>query len=293
MPPATARRRESSVCVLPMCQGPPEFAATPACGRRRRAAEASADCISTQSAPRKVARHSGRPYMKRRDVLDSSAITTASSPPQERTGTCKASPPWHLLPQPAKPARQAVAFEFDLPYSEDWLEIFDGRIEQILREIEEAAIPQELIASFCLSIQDASGCRLLSLTSAELEASGIPLQNLFPDGHDGLPACFPLRVRLGPEFPVITTAKAAQHLGAYGYRSPTKQPARPISPSCLHAEFLRNLCRKPILLGGPVSLGRVEELCEILIGAFEEDCRLSSPGRNFSLRFDPSIIPTP
>jgi len=293
MPAAAARRRESSVCVLPVCQRPPEFAATPACGRRRRAAEASADCSSAQSAPRKVARHSVRPYLKRRDVLDSSAITTASSPPQERKGTCNASPPWHLLPRPAKPARQAVAFEFVLPYSEDWLEIFDTRIEQILREIEDAAIPQELIATFCLCIRDSSSCRLLSLTSAELEASGIPLQNLFPDGHDGLPACFPLRVRLGPEFPVIT-AEAAQDLCSYGYMSPTKQPARPISPSCLHAEFLRNLCRKPILLGGPVSLGRVEELCEILIGAFEEkDCLLSSSRHNFSLRFDPSIIPTP
>lgn len=248
--------------------------------------------MSTQSAPRKVARHSGRPYLKHRDLLDSSAVTTASSPPQERTGTCKALSPWHLLPRPAKPARQAVAFEFELPHSDDWLEIFDARIEQILREIEEAAVPQELIATFSLSIQDSLGCKLLTLTSAELEASGIPLQNLF-SGHDGLPACFPLRVRLGPELPELTT-EAAEELEASGSRSPTKLSARPISPMCLHAEFLRNLCRKPILLGGPVSLGRVEELCEILIGAFEEkDWLQRSEGHNINLRFEPSIISTP
>lgn len=128
------------------------------------------------------------------------------------------------------------SFEFEVAYSENWKDIFDGAIEQMVQEIETTDIPTEVISDCGLSITDAIGARIV-LMAAELEASGIPKNELFAASALGVAAHFPLRVRLG--------------LNECSVELPL------ISPLKLLDMFLKNLLGKPLRFGGPVSMSHV------------------------------------
>eukprot|EP00931_Biecheleriopsis_adriatica_P040897 TRINITY_DN23423_c0_g1_i1.p1 TRINITY_DN23423_c0_g1~~TRINITY_DN23423_c0_g1_i1.p1 ORF type:complete len:300 (+),score=50.36 TRINITY_DN23423_c0_g1_i1:71-970(+) len=223
------------------------------CRRRPSEEEAPADASRPARKAPRLSKESASAQSSRLSARPSIAFTS-SSPLTSRDGGVRLC---------------TAAFEFELPYTEDWLELFDERMEQVLRDIEDAAIPQDLLAAFSLTIADESGVVLVNLATKELEASGIPVHDLFGSRREGVSAHFPLKVRFGPasfqsgpsaicDHPVEdSTASEADVAGC---------PSLPISPAGLHEEFLRNLSRKPLRLGGPVSLARIEELCEILTG---------------------------
>jgi len=188
-------------------------------------------------------------------------------------------------PKKAEVHVRTAGVQFELAYSSDWLEVFDKKLEQALGDIEEADIPQEELVGFTLSITDAYGSVLVYLDSRELEASGLPTQDLFSGCQDGVSAHFPLRVRFGP-------ASSGHDAGGLASAPEGPRAELPISPAILLEQFRRNLCRKPLRLGGPVSLARVEELCEILAvgeGSPSED-EPGAPGNGFSINFVPVLL---
>jgi len=173
---------------------------------------------------------------------------------------------------------RTAGVEFELAYSDDWVDVFDKRLEQALCEIEDANVPQEELIGFSLTIMDAFGSMLVCLDSRELETSGLPTRDLFSGSQPGVSAHFPLKVRLGPSTSGIGG-------GANSASAGRPKAELPISPAILLEQFRRNLCRKPLRLGGPVSLARVEELCELLsIGGPE-----GSDG-SFSVNFVPVVL---
>lgn len=183
-------------------------------------------------------------------------------------------------PKKEEPIRTS-GVEFELAYSDDWVDVFDKRLEQALCEIEDANIPQEELVAFCLTIMDAFGSMLVCLDSRELETSGLPTRDLFSGSQPGVSAHFPLKVRLGPSTSGIGGGANSASAGR------PKVEALPISPAGLLEQFRKNLCRKPLRLGGPVSLARVEELCELLsIGESPSE----GHGGGFSVNFVPVVL---
>ncbi|CAK9016908.1 unnamed protein product [Durusdinium trenchii] len=238
----TGRRRDQA-------KRPLEAEATPARCRRRTEADE----------PHQAGRATPVPF----HVPDSKAVTT----------------------EPLSPKKEAqirtAGVEFELAYSEDWVDVFDKKLEQALCEIEEASIPQEELVAFSLTIMDAFGSTLVCLDSRELETSGLPTRGLFSGSQPGVSAHFPLKVRLGPSSSGIGG-------GANSVHGKGPKAELPISPASLLEQFRRNLCRKPLRLGGPVSLARIEELCELLeIG---EGSPSQGIDGGFSVNFVPVVL---
>lgn len=184
----------------------------------------------------------------------SNSAAVARSP--ERPSVCRREVP-HVDPErEANPecngteeAKSTPLFEFSLEFSDGWVEAFDAKMEQVMRKLEAADISQADVADCCLTITDATGSTI-TLGVEELEKAGLPRGELFSSSGLPIQAHFPLRVRFGRAEELIT--------------SNTSKPAL-ITPGILRRQFLVNLLQKPIQLGGPVSLARVEELLHLLL----------------------------
>jgi len=251
------------------CKRPLEAEATPARCRRR-----SED-------------HGGQEAQRDENTCPARVPTPVALPPDRTKAGPEAEPPLtERAKAPVEDRLRATGVQFELAYTGDWLEVFDKKLEQALGDIEDADIPQEELVGFSLSITDAHGSVLVYLDSAELETSGLPTQELFSGCQAGVSAHFPLRVRFGP-------SSSGQDAGGLVSAAPEGPKTElPISPAVLLEQFRRNLCRKPLRLGGPVSLARVEELCEILaIG--EGSPSEEHPGvmnNGFSINFVPVLL---